>query len=73
VYGASIDYQYGDNLLLYDFRHKVVHKLVDAETTRRFFEPRKSDSNYDCPKGREGEGVAPFWCDISKLTRSPQT
>lgn len=60
MYGTTIDYQYGNNLLLYDFRHKVVHKLVDAETTRRFFESRKSDSNYDCPKGREGEGVAPF-------------
>lgn len=60
MYGTPRHYQYGDNLLLYDLRRKAVHRLVDAETSRRYFAERELDHSRGCPEGREGEGVAPF-------------
>jgi len=60
MYGTPRHYRYGDDLLLYDLRHKAVHRLVDAEITRRYFAARKLDHSSGCPEGREGEGVTPF-------------
>ena len=60
MYGTPHHHRYGDDLLLYDLRRKTVHRLVDAETTRRYFAARKSDHSAECPEGIEGEGVTPF-------------
>ena len=49
----------GENLWLYDSRHKAIHRLVDAEAAESYFAHRVSDSS-SCAPGVEGEGVAPF-------------
>ena len=59
VYGTPVYYHYGENLMLYDSRHKAVHRLVDAETAEGYFADRANDSS-GCAQGIEGEGVAPF-------------
>lgn len=60
MYGSARHYQYGDSLLLYDVVTKAVHKLVDAESTRHYFDNFKLEHAIGCPQGSEGEGVAPF-------------
>ena len=59
TYGTPADYHYGGNLVLYDSRHKVIHRLVDAGTAERYFADRVTGSD-GCAPGAEGEGVVAF-------------
>lgn len=60
MYDTPRHYPYGDDLLLYDSRRKALHRLVDAEITRRYFAAYKLNDSSSCPEGEEGKGVAPF-------------
>jgi hypothetical protein len=59
-WGYNTEFPYGENLLLYDFRRKAIHKLVNAEAARRYFENYNSNYSGDCQGSVKGVGVAPF-------------
>jgi hypothetical protein len=59
IYGTDRHYPYSRNLLIYNFRTKMVESLVDAETARRYFQAMDPAHGADCP-GTEGYEVPIF-------------
>jgi MFS family permease len=58
LYGEQDDDAFGPQMVLYDYRRKMSHVLVDADTAERIFREQPPDA--DCPPGMEGVGVRVF-------------
>jgi hypothetical protein len=59
LYGEEHRYPY-DNLFVYHFAQKSLHKLNDAESARTYFRSSNSHLQQNCPQSYEGHGVRIF-------------
>jgi hypothetical protein len=58
LYGEQDDDAFGPQMVLYDYRRKTSHVLLDADTAERIF--REQPPDVVCPPGKEGVGVGVF-------------
>jgi hypothetical protein len=58
LYEGEDDYDFGDYLLLYDYRRKISHALSDRDTALHLLRDNPLDA--ECPPGIEGVGVRVF-------------
>ncbi len=59
LYGVEHGYPY-DNLFVYQFGQKSLHRLNDAESARTYFGSSNSHLQQHCPESYEGHGVRIF-------------
>jgi hypothetical protein len=60
IFSAVRYYPYSQDLMIYNYRRKLVERLTNAETTRRYFETVDRTHGHDCSPATEGYEVSIF-------------